>query len=71
MTKSDDPICVMCEKTPVAVNLQGEKLINALLCWGCANKLHNLIDHCELDWSFTLGINPDLHLVTQKYKKGE
>lgn len=66
---NDEPVCVMCEKAPCHVNLQCTKLINALLCWDCANKLQNLIEHCDLDWSFTLGINQKLLLADKRKGK--
>lgn len=58
--------CVMCPK-PAITTLQGEELINASLCFDCANKLQELIEHCELDWSFRMGVNYDCKVkVTQQ-----
>lgn len=51
--------CVMCEK-PAIVILAGKKLINAALCFDCANKIDRLIAHCELyDWVFEMGVNSE------------
>lgn len=57
----------MCEK-PAIVILQGKKLINAALCFECANRLNSLIEHCELDWSFDVGVNYDCKVKVERQK---
>ena len=54
--KKELTICVMCNET-ADLMLQGKNLINAALCLDCGEKIQDLIEHCDLDWSFSLGVN--------------